>query len=270
MKIIDAHLHIFGDRPWAERMAQQVGHRNSAQHLVQYYAQHGFAHGIVMANAPLTEHTCRELPPQFSYCIGLDSGVMQNLPPNAPEIVEAHLQKSTCVGIKLYPGYNHSYIYDEIYEPYYELAAKYHKPVAVHTGATNGSRAKLRYAHPLTLDDAAADHPDVQFVMCHFGNPFLAEAAAVLEKNPNVSADLSGLLGGAFETGTLNRAQAGYMEILKAWLRYVGDWNKFMFGTDWPLVNLAEYAKWVQTLVPESEWEKVFFDNANRIYQLGL
>lgn len=128
MKIIDAHLHIFGERPWAERMAQQVGHRNSAQHLVQYYAQHGFAHGIVMANAPLTEHTCRELPPQFSYCIGLDSGVMQNLPPNAPEIVEAHLQKSTCVGIKLYPGYNHSYIYDEIYEPYYELAAKYHKP----------------------------------------------------------------------------------------------------------------------------------------------
>ena len=43
-----------------------------------------------------------------------------------------------------------------------------------------------------------------------------------------------------------------------------------MFGTDWPLVNLAEYAKWVQTLVPENEWEKVFFDNANRIYQLGL
>ena len=109
MKIIDAHLHIFGERPWAERMAQQVGHRNSAQHLVQYYARHGFAHGIVMANAPLTEHTCRELPPQFSYCIGLDSGVMQNLPSNAPEIVEAHLQKSTCVGIKLYPGYNHSY-----------------------------------------------------------------------------------------------------------------------------------------------------------------
>ena len=106
--------------------------------------------------------------------------------------------------------------------------------------------------------------------MCHFGNPFLAEAAAVLEKNPNVSADLSGLLGGAFETGALNRAQAGYMEMLKAWLRYVGDWNKFMFGTDWPLVNLAEYAKWVQTLVPENEWEKVFFDNANRIYQLGL
>lgn len=270
MKIIDAHLHIFGAKPWADRMAAAVGHENSAQHLVQYYAEHDFVHGIVMANAPLNEQTCQSLPPEFSYCIGLDSGVMNDLPQNAPELVEMHLQKKACVGIKLYPGYNHLYITDKIYEPYYKLAAKYHKPIAVHTGATNGSRAKLKYAHPLTVDDAAADHPEVQFVMCHFGNPFLAEAAAVVEKNPNVAADLSGLLGGAFETDALNQAQAGYMEILKAWLRYVNDWDKFLFGTDWPLVNLAEYAKWVQTLVPESAWEKVFFANANRIYDLGL
>ena len=44
------------------------------------------------------------------------------------------------------------------------------------------------------LDEVAADHPDTQFVMCHFGNPFLEAAAAVVEKNPNVAADLSGLL----------------------------------------------------------------------------
>ena len=38
--------------------------------------------------------------------------------------------------------------------------------------------------------------PDVQFVMCHIGNPFLQDAIAVLEKNHNVAVDLSGLLEG--------------------------------------------------------------------------
>ena len=65
-------------------------------------------------------------------------------------------------------------------------AASYKKPVAIHTGATAGSNALLKYSHPLTLDEAAVAHPDVQFVMCHIGNPFLMDAAAVLEKNGNM------------------------------------------------------------------------------------
>ena len=270
MKIIDAHLHIFGERPWAERMAQQVGHRNSAQHLVQYYAQHGFAHGIVMANAPLTEHTCRELPPQFSYCIGLDSGVMQNLPPNAPEIVEAHLQKSTCVGIKLYPGYSYQYISDAMYTPCYELARKYGKPVAVHMGQTAVSRAKLKYSHPLTLDEVAADWPDVQFVMCHFGNPWLMDAAAVVEKNENVVADLSGLLEGKFDVPEFLEEQSGYISTLKTWLAYIRDYDKLMFGTDWPLANYEDYIEITKRLIPEKYWETVFYQAAERIYHCNF
>ena len=43
-----------------------------------------------------------------------------------------------------------------------------------------------------------------------------------------------------------------------------------MFGTDWPLVNLPLYIRFIQRLVPEHVWKKVFFDNANRIYQLHL
>ena len=43
-----------------------------------------------------------------------------------------------------------------------------------------------------------------------------------------------------------------------------------MFGTDWPIVNLGEYIGFIRRLVPEAHWEPVFFDNANRIYGLGL
>ena len=43
-----------------------------------------------------------------------------------------------------------------------------------------------------------------------------------------------------------------------------------MYGTDWPIVNLEEYIRFIQHLVPEKHWDKVFFENANRIYGLGL
>ena len=43
-----------------------------------------------------------------------------------------------------------------------------------------------------------------------------------------------------------------------------------MYGTDWPIVNLGEYIQYIQRIVPEPHWEKVFFENANRIYRLGL
>ena len=43
-----------------------------------------------------------------------------------------------------------------------------------------------------------------------------------------------------------------------------------MYGTDWPIVNLGEYIRFIQGIVPEEHWERVFFANASRIYGLGL
>lgn len=39
-----------------------------------------------------------------------------------------------------------------------------------------------------------------------------------------------------------------------------------MFGTDWPLANYGDYIGVVKWLIPEKEWEKVFYENAKRIY----
>ena len=106
--------------------------------------------------------------------------------------------------------------------------------------------------------------------MCHFGNPFLQEAAAVLEKNRNVSTDLSGLLEGRVDLDVYFWERAGYAELLRTWLNYLGCWDRVMYGTDWPIVNLGEYIGYIQRIVPERYWEPVFYDNANRIYRLGL
>jgi predicted TIM-barrel fold metal-dependent hydrolase len=49
------------------------------------------------------------------------------------------------------------------------------------------------------MDEVAVDHGDVRFVLAHLGNPWLIDAAEVIFKNPNVWADLSGLLVGTAE-----------------------------------------------------------------------
>lgn len=157
-----------------------------------------------------------------------------------------------------------------MYEPVYTLAARYRKPVAIHMGLTASASAHLKYCHPLTLDEVAADHPNTQFVMCHFGNPFLESAAAVVEKNPNVAADLSGLLEGRVDLSRYQQEQTGWLSLLRTWLTAMDRWEDLLFGTDWPIVNLAEYVDFIRLLVPEARWEQVFFHNANRVYQLGL
>lgn len=273
MKIIDAHLHLFPSSPDTDAMAREVGHENSTAHLRQVYGELGIVHGVVMGNHSL-EPAYHDYPADlFHYCIGLDSVLMgrgERPVPDLADKVEANLRRRSCCGVKLYPGYNRLWLSDPIYEPVYELAAQYRKPVAVHMGLTSFARAHLKYAHPLTLDEVAADHRHTQFVMCHFGNPFLESAAAVVEKNPNVAADLSGLLEGRVELDQYFRDQAGYAGLLTTWLTAIEQWDDILYGTDWPIVNLGEYIRFIKRLVPERYWEKVFFQNANRIYQLGL
>ena len=273
MKIIDAHLHLFPSEPRTDAMAQGVGHENSIDHLRQVYGQLDMVHGVVMGNRSL-EPDYHDYPADlFHYCIGLDSGLMEGgkrLIPDLADKVEENLKRASCCGVKLYPGYNKIWLSDSIYEPVYELAAKYDKPVAVHMGLTSFARAHLKYCHPLALDEVAADHRKTRFVMCQFGNPFLDCAAAVVEKNPNVATDLSGLLEGRVNLPVYFREQKGYVGLLKTWLTAMCRWDDVMYGTDWPIVNLGEYIRFIQELVPEQYWEKVFFHNANRIYGLGL
>ena len=92
-----------------------------------------------------------------------------------------------------------------------------------------------------------------------------------MEKNPNVAVDFSGLLEGKIvDAERFYRKKQGYMRMLTDWLEYLDCYDRIMFGTDWPLANLADYIRFMKEIVPEEEWEKVFFSAANRIYGLGL
>lgn len=271
MEIIDAHLHLFQEES-AEELAQAAGHHNSTAHLREAYKALHFVHGVVMGNRTLALSDHDYPPDLFHYCIGLDSHLPEFAAGgSAADIacrIEAHLRREACCGVKLYPGYNKISLSAPLYQPIYELAAHYHKPVAVHTGLTAFPQAHLKYCHPLALDEAAADHPGVRFVMCHFGNPFLESAAAVLVKNPNVSADLSGLLEDPVDLDAWFREQSGYAALLRTWLAAAGCWDRLLYGSDWPIAVPEKYVSFIRRLVPPEHWDEVFYQNAVRVYGL--
>jgi hypothetical protein len=171
--------------------------------------------------------------------------------------------------IKIYLGYVHQWAYDPAYQPAYALAEKYGVPVVFHTGDTYSTTGKLKYADPLTIDEVAVDHPKVNFVIAHCGNPWIESAAEVAYKNPNVYLD-----GSAFLIGDLGKLPKGTVDqyVVKplAWIfGYLQDPTKLMFGTDWPLTSIAPYVEAFKAAIPREHWKAVFHDNAARVFKIG-
>ncbi|MCL1993869.1 MAG: amidohydrolase family protein [Spirochaetes bacterium] len=270
MEIVDAHIHIFTGESRADSLARRAGHENTEEHMRTEYARLGLVGAVVMSNRTLALDA-HDYPDFLRYCIGLDSFTpwVSDLKASY-DLVEGHLQKKACVGIKIYPGYIHRYVWDEAYFPVYELAARYGKPVAIHTGETATATANLKYCHPLTLDELAAAYQKTNFVMCHFGNPWFVDAAAVINKNENVSVDLSGILEGKQDMADFFKEKEGYVEQMRTWISYTGAYDRFMFGTDWPLANIENYIDFIKYVIPEKHHEKVFAGNARRIYNLDF
>lgn len=265
MKIIDSHLHIFPEHDDAPAACQ--AEKLSA--LRRLWEPLEIVHGVVMGNRSLTPAYHNYPADLLHYCVGLDGRMLAEgiaAPADLADQVEANLRRESCCGVKLYPGYNKISLSDPLYQPIYELAQFYQKPVAVHMGLTVFPQAHLKYCHPLALDEAAADHPHVSFVMCHFGNPFLESAAAVLVKNPNISADLSGLLEDPVDLAAWELT--GYPSLLRTWLASAGCWDRLLYGSDWPIVSPEACVAAIQSLTPPEHREAVFYENALRVYGL--
>jgi predicted TIM-barrel fold metal-dependent hydrolase len=184
---------------------------------------------------------------------------------------EAFLATGRVRGLKAYLGYLHYSPDHPGYQPYYELAERFQLPVVFHTGDTYSPYAKLRFAHPLLVDDVAVDHPRVNFVLAHLGNPWLTDAAEVVYKNMNVWADLSGLAVGpdaAFAGEERREALQEVADAVRRAFRYAERPNRFLYGSDWPLAPMPAYRALVASAVPEVYHPLVFEDNARTLFRI--
>ena len=270
MEIIDSHIHYFMGREYGDTLAKAAEHENSVEHLRSEYARLNIKGAVVMGNRSL-DPDALVFPDFMRYCVGLDTSTeWEKDIKKTYDLVEENLKREACVGVKIYAGYVHRYVSDDLYKPVYELAQFYNKPVAIHTGETAGTSGNLKYAHPLTLDDVAIAFPKVNFVMCHLGNPWVSDAVAVIDKNANVSADLSGWLVGKLDMPSFLREKEGYLNHVRTWINYIDGFDRLMFGTDWPLANIKDYIDIVSMIIPEIHHEKIFAHNARRIYNLDF
>jgi uncharacterized protein len=170
-------------------------------------------------------------------------------------------------GIKLYCGYEHHYPYDERYQIVYDMCIEFGCPLMIHTGDAFSHRAKIKYSHPLNVDDIAVDNPELKIVMCHIGNPWITDCQEILYKNKNVYADISGLIVGDF---TLS-GEIHYTNKIKEILNYVDSPHHLLYGSDWPISNMKSYTNLVQKLELDKEsFDLLMFKNAKGIFKITV
>ena len=136
-------------------------------------------------------------------------------------------------------------------------------PVMIDVGTTGmgagmpgGLGAKIRHAHPLAVDDLAADFPNLKIVAAHPGWPWSDEMTAVALHKGNVYWEMSGWAPKYFPQA-LKKDIASRLQ------------DKIMFGSDYPSIPHERLLReWDELGYPEALMEKIFHGNAERI--LGL
>jgi uncharacterized protein len=186
----------------------------------------------------------------------------EQLEPLRPGVAEGKIR-----GLKLYPGYESFYPSDPVLEPVYAFAAEHRLPVMIHTGDTYTPRGKIKYAHPLHVDEVAVDHPDVDFVICHIGNPWFRDCMEIIYKNDNVYTDFSGLVLGDFT----DRFESYMHKQLQEMLLYGVQPEKCLYGTDWPISSMESYLEFMEELkIPPKDRRLMMCENTVRLFRLPI
>lgn len=265
--IIDCHLHLnrYEDDEPDSLQARYELLRNEMDH-------HGIDYALVLSSYLVNDR--RPSVDQILDVVGDDPrlGVVAGvsyLNYRAADL--AHLRELLAAkrirGLKLYPGYEPFFVSDGRMRVVYELAGEFGVPVMIHTGDTFDPRGKLKYAHPLEVDEVAVDFRDVTFVICHIGNPWITDAMEVIYKNDNVVGDISGFTLKHFE----ERFERYMLRQVEEVIAFAGDRSKLLYGTDWPICDMGSYLRFVEKLnLSDEEREQILWQNSVRIFHLDL
>ena len=144
-------------------------------------------------------------------------------------------------GLKLHPPLQEFVPNDRIAYPLYEVFAEARLPVLFHTGHSGigtgmpgGGGIRLKYGHPMPIDDVAVDFPDMPIILAHPSFPWQDEAISICLHKPTVYIDLSGWSPKYFPPQLIQYANT----LLK---------HKVLFGSDYPLITpdrwMADFEK---------------------------
>jgi uncharacterized protein len=168
------------------------------------------------------------------------------------------------VACKFYTGYDHYYPNEIMF--YLDFLNRVGCPAIFHSGDCLNSvkHAKLKYAHPLHIDEVAVEFPKINFIIAHVGFPWHRDTAEVCYKNDNVYTDISGFVYGEFT----REDQTKFDHVLDDFLQIAGS-DKLLFGTDWPISDQSSYVDTVNNCIPKDIVSTTFLSqNAQRVFRL--
>jgi predicted TIM-barrel fold metal-dependent hydrolase len=136
----------------------------------------------------------------------------------------------------------------------------------IHSGDTYSPKGRIKFSHPIHVDDLAVERPGLKIIICHIGNPWIRDCMEVVYKNQNVYTDISGLTLGDFD----DRFERFMQRQLQEMLSYGVEPDSVLFGTDWPIASMESYIDFIEELkMPEKERHKVMYENAAQLFKLS-
>lgn len=216
LKVADAHLHFFS-RHFYELLAKQahllqaqeaceragvdLPPEDPAQLAAQWAAEldrHGVSRAVLLASLPGDEPSVAEAvrshPDRFFGWFFANPAM-----PHAAARVEEWLNRGLR-GMCLLPAMHGYALSDPRVEELLQVAERHSAVVFVHCGVLSvGIRARIgapspfdmRFSNPIDLHPLALRHPNVRFVIPHFGAGYFREALMTASLCPNVYFDTS-------------------------------------------------------------------------------
>jgi predicted TIM-barrel fold metal-dependent hydrolase len=278
MRALDIHVHvpIPPGHPAALEKEQLAGYFKSGpmphspeEMYEQYKALDIFgvifeidaetATGVPYVGNDYVADIARTYPEQFMGFASVDpwKGAM------ALQELERSVRELGLRGLKLHPTTQAFFPNDPRFYPLWAKCAELGIPALFHTGQTGvgsgapgGGGFKLKYSHPMLLDDVAADFPDLTIIMAHPAVPWQEEQLAVALHKGNVYIDLSGWSPKYFRPVLLQYATT----LLQ---------DKVLFGSDYPALQPDRWLRDFEALEIKAEVrQKILIENARKVLKM--
>jgi len=167
------------------------------------------------------------------------------------------------MGFHIHPIMQHFAVDERRFYPLWETIAGLGAALMIDVGTTGmgagtpgGMGAKIRHAHPLSLDDLAADFPTLTIIAAHPGWPWIDDMTAVALHKANVYWEMSGWAP-KYLPEALKRDIRGRLS------------DKIMFGSDYPSMPYERiFREWSEIGYAADVLEGFYHGNAERV--LGL